>query len=166
MRHRGRCWVKKNKNVKLQSNIGSNTLLQCLSHYPLFVTFPARISSCFSVSVSVFGGLFGFTSLWFWDLVLPMVCYSCEAPCPALGCLCFSCGLLSGDVVSLCWVSGSLVFVICHFVSCVFGIVCLCFCCDYYGMQLAAEPLPVYCPHPGPGIITDITRLFTMWEPR
>lgn len=40
------------------------------------------------------------------------------------------------------------------------------FCLDYYGMQLAAEPLPVYCPHPGPGIITDITRLFTLWEPR
>lgn len=40
------------------------------------------------------------------------------------------------------------------------------FCLDYYGMQLAAEPLPVYCPHPGPGIITDITRLFTVWEPR
>lgn len=43
---------------------------------------------------------------------------------------------------------------------------CLCFCLDYYGMQLAAEPLPVYCPHPGLGIITDITRLFTVWEPR
>lgn len=52
-----------------------------------------------------------------------------------------------------------------------FGIVCQCvfvffFCCDYYGMQLAAEPLPVYCSYPVLGIITDITRLFTMWEPR
>lgn len=44
------------------------------------------------------------------------------------------------------------------FVSLVFFVF---FCLDYYGMQLAAEPLPVYCPHPGPGIITDITRLFT-----
>lgn len=40
------------------------------------------------------------------------------------------------------------------------------FCPDYYGMQLAAEQLPVYCPHPGPGIITDLTGLFTVWEPR
>lgn len=57
----------------------------------------------------------------------------------------------------------------CYLSLCVllwFGIVCLCFCLDYYGMQLAAEPLPVYCPHPGPGIIPDITRLFAMWEPR
>lgn len=58
----------------------------------------------------------------------------------------------------------------CHLSLCVllrFGIACLCFFCpDYYGMQLAAEQLPVYCPHPGPGIITDLTGLFTVWEPR
>ena len=36
------------------------------------------------------------------------------------------------------------------------------FSLDYYGMQLASELLPVYCPHPGPGIITDITRLCTV----
>lgn len=63
---------------------------------------------------------------------------------------------------------GSLVHVICHFVSCCdLGLpVCVFFCPDYYGMQLAAEQLPVYCPHPGPGIITDLTGLFTVWEPR
>lgn len=48
----------------------------------------------------------------------------------------------------------------------IWGLFVYVFCLDYYGMQLAAEPLPVYCPHPGPGIITDITRLFTLWEPR
>lgn len=66
--------------------------------------------------------------------------------------------------------AGRLPRVSCHFVSCCDLGNCLStfffFCLDYYGMQLAAEPLPVYCPHPGPGIITDITRLFALWEPR
>lgn len=48
----------------------------------------------------------------------------------------------------------------------ILGLFVCVFCPDYYGMQLAAEQLPVYCPHPGPGIITDLTRLFTVWEPR
>lgn len=87
-------------------------------------------------------------SAWMWDVCIsPACCF--------WGCWKF---VQRFGVARLCYLS------LCVLLW--FGIVCLCFCLDYYGMQLAAEPLPVYCPHPGPGIITDITRLFTVWEPR
>lgn len=145
---------------------GSLLLLQCLSHYPLYthVCIPlAHFSSCIYMSDSLFTGLFGFKSLWFCRSVNLIGCFL------AVKALCMNAGCLELDTVFwVCaWNSG--VACPCYLSLCVllwFGIVCLCFCLDYYGMQLAAEPLPVYCPHPGPGIITDITRLFTVWEPR
>lgn len=163
-----------NFHVSLPSNVkkgrltvGSTNVCHTSLCLRLFGSFPAHFSDCFYMSDSMFTGLFGFACLWFCKSVRLMfsltavrlsawigaVCVS--AACCSYGCCKFAqrCGVPCSCYLSL----GVLLW---------FGIVCLCFCPDYYGMQLAAEPLPVYCPHPGPGIITDITRLFTVWELR
>lgn len=138
-----------------------------ICHTILCLILCVPFSGCFYMSDSLFTRLFGFTRLWFCKLVHSM--FSCLAVrlsawvgvvCASLAC-CFwgCCKFVQGfGVACLCYLS------LCVLLR--FQNVCLCFCLDYYGMQLAAEPLPVYCPHPGPGIITDITRLFTVWEPR
>lgn len=127
----------------------------CLDHSPH--------TCCFYMSASPLTGVFGFASVLFCKsvhLIFSLIAFR-------LSWIEFPQHVVLTVIVSLRRDVGSLVHVICHFVSCCdLGLFSLCFCLDYYGMQLAAETLPVYCPHPGPGIITDITRLFTMWEPR